>query len=234
MILRYRGSRPMDLHAPPMRPNRCQPSACRAAIADALGPAIADEVITASGVAALPSALPGGPRDLAALTDELRPFVALHRELLLRCDHAAALAITRRAIIDSGMVSHGAAQESQQDAAPAPGEPLVLTSPPPAGFRVPLAALQPGFEAAMRSFSCQGELLSYTDELVRFTITSCNWCRAMEDLGAPELITFFCETDERFMDHHPTHTLIRPTAIGLGHARCDFQFVRRGRDKLTD
>jgi L-2-amino-thiazoline-4-carboxylic acid hydrolase len=234
MIRRAERGPPMDPHPPPMRPNRCQPSACRAAIAEALSPALADSVLTASGVADLPSALPGGPRDLAALTAELRPFVALHRELLLRCDHATALAITRRAIIDSGIVSHGAAQESHQDAAPAPGDPLVLTSPPPAGFSAPLAALQPGFETSMRSFSCQGELLSYTDELVRFTITSCNWCRAMEDLGAPELIAFFCETDERFMDHHPTHTLIRPTAIGLGHARCDFQFVRRGRDKVTD
>jgi L-2-amino-thiazoline-4-carboxylic acid hydrolase len=45
--------------------------------------------------------------------------------------------------------------------------------------------------------------------------------------GTPELIVFFCETDERFMDGHPTHRLERPTAIGLGDACCDFQFVRK-------
>jgi hypothetical protein len=48
----------------------------------------------------------------------------------------------------------------------------------------------------------------------------------MQASGAPELIAFFCETDERFMDGHPTHQLIRPTAIGVGDDQCDFQFVR--------
>jgi hypothetical protein len=207
------------------RPHRCQAAACRAALADAFGPAQAEEILAASGVAELPTSLPAGPRDLAALAAELRPFVALYRELLRRCDRATALAVARRAIIDSGVASHAAAEGSQAAQPLAPGEPLVLTSPPPPGFSAGAEALQAGFDLAMRSFSCSGELLAYTPELVHFTVTDCNWCRALSDEGAPELIAFFCETDERFMDGHPTHRLIRPGAIGLGSARCDFVFV---------
>ena len=77
----------------------------------------------------------------------------------------------------------------------------------------------------MAHFSCEGQLIEYTPQRVQFHITSCNWCTAMRNAGAPELISFICETDERFMDNHPTHRLRRPTAIGLGDSHCDFQFV---------
>jgi hypothetical protein len=181
----------------------------------------------AAGVANLPESLPAGPRDLAALTAELHPFVVVYRVLLQQCERECALAIMRVAIIDSGRTSHSAAQEAQTSLTISPDQPLVLTSPPPPNFQALPENLQSGFDLAMQFFSCEGQLLSYTPDLVRFTITDCNWCRAMQQSGAPELIPFFCETDERFMDGHPTHQLIRPTAIGVGDDQCDFQFVRR-------
>jgi hypothetical protein len=209
------------------RANRFQSAACQNAIANVLGQAAADTIMRAAGVANLPESLPTGPRDLAALTAELHPFVAVYRVLLQQCERECAIAIMRAAIIDSGRTSHGAAQESQASHTCSPNEPLVLTSPPPADFQASPEDLQSGFDLAMQFFSCEGQLLSYTPDLVRFTITDCNWCRAMQASGAPELIAFFCETDERFMDGHPTHQLIRPTAIGVGDEQCDFQFVRR-------
>jgi L-2-amino-thiazoline-4-carboxylic acid hydrolase len=187
-----------------MRPNRVQPSICR-------------NVITA------------GPRDLDQLQAELAPFVALYRSLLRHVDREAALAIMRRAIIESGMVSHSddAVQPAQPQSGP---QPLTLTSPPPQGASFTPAELAEGFALAMASFSCEGELLAYDHEFVRFTITNCNWCRALERLDAPELITYVCETDEHFMDGHPTHRLYRPTALGRGDTCCDFQFVRRDQE----
>ena len=77
----------------------------------------------------------------------------------------------------------------------------------------------------LRATVLGAKLDHYTPQSVRFFVTQCNWCEAMNRAGAPELIPIFCETDERFMDDHPTHKLVRPTAIGLGHSRCDFQFV---------
>lgn len=103
--------------------------------------------------------------------------------------------------------------------------PLNLTSPPPEGFSMSDTDLQAGFDLAMAHFSCEGRLIEYTPQRVQFHVTGCNWCAAMQNAGAPELIPFICETDERFMDNHPTHRLRRPTAIGLGHTHCDFQFV---------
>jgi hypothetical protein len=130
------------------------------------------------------------------------------------------------------MSSHAAATVAQEQAVGAQeqpaDEPLNLTSPPPPGFRGSPEEIQRGFDLAMRFFSCEGRLLSFSPDEVRFHVTGCNWVRAMERAGAPELIPFFCETDERFMDHHPTHRLVRPTAIGLGHTHCDFQFLPIG------
>lgn len=172
-----------------------------------------------------PALLPAGPRDFAALAAELQPFVDLYRALLKHVARETALALIRTCIIDSGSVSHSA--EAADETAPAATEPqpLTLTSPPPAGFSMPAGEMQAGFDLAMRFFSCEGELLTYTPERVHFHVTQCNWCEAMRAAAAPELIPFFCETDERFMDTHPTHRLKRPTAIGLGHTHCDFQFV---------
>ncbi|MCL6554666.1 MAG: L-2-amino-thiazoline-4-carboxylic acid hydrolase, partial [Firmicutes bacterium] len=124
--------------------------------------------------------------------------------------------------------SHARAAERQRTADD-PDGPLNVTSPPPAGFTASPEALERRFATAMQFFSCEGQLLAYTPAEVRFHITSCNWVRAMERAGAPELIPFFCETDERFMDGHPTHRLVRPTAIGLGDDHCDFQFVPNAR-----
>jgi hypothetical protein len=210
----------------PTRPNRCQPTVCRTALVEALGLEMAGAVLAETGIADLPERLPSGPRDIAALTAELAPFVRLYRTVWQHAGQEAALTVTRRAIIESGRTSHGEASDTQP-AAPAPGEPLNLTSPPPPAFQADPQALADGFAIAMQFFSCDGELLAYTPELVHFQVTSCNWCGAMRDEGAPELIPFFCETDERFMDGHPTHHLIRPSAIGLGHACCDFRFVPR-------
>lgn len=210
-----------------IRANRFQSAACHAAITAILGEPTADVVMRASGTANLPQTLPSGPRDLAALTAELHPFVAVYHQLLHYCERERALAIMRVAIIDSGRTSHGAAQEAQATQALSPNEPLILTSPPPPDFWAAPEELEHSFALAMRFFSCEGQLLSYTPDSVRFQITGCNWCRAMQESGAPELIPFFCETDERFMDDHPTHQLIRPHAIGLGDGYCDFQFVRR-------
>jgi hypothetical protein len=209
------------------RANRFQSAACHSAITNVLGHTAADMILNAAGVANLPESLPTGPRDLAALTAELDPFVALYRVLLQHCERECALAIMRAAIIDSGRTSHGASQQAQASHDLLPDQPLVLTSPPPHDFQASPEDLQSGFDLAMQFFSCEGQLLSYTPDLVRFTITDCNWCRAMQASGAPELIAFFCETDERFMDGHPTHQLIRPIAIGVGDDHCDFQFVRR-------
>jgi hypothetical protein len=221
-----------------MRPNRVQPEVCREAVAAALGADAAAAILAETGIADLPIMLPSGPRDLDALQAELQPFVDLYRAVLARAGRDVALAVTRRAIIDSGITSHSASTEAQEQAvaapsgaAPAPAvaeEPLNLTSPPSPGFRAEPEQLQRGFDLAMRFFSCEGRLLSYAPDEVRFHVTGCNWVRAMERSGAPELIPFFCETDERFMDRHPTHRLVRPTAIGLGDTHCDFQFLPIG------
>jgi hypothetical protein len=124
-------------------------------------------------------------------------------------------------------------QPIEPEPADAGGKGLQLTSPPPPGFQATQEELTRQFDVAMSFFSCQGHLLAYTPEYVRFHITGCNWVRAMQAAGAPELIPFFCETDERFMDHHPTHRLVRPTAIGLGDDHCDFEYVPRSAGKTT-
>ncbi len=223
-----------------MRPNRVQKQVCRQAIAAALGEVEAEAVLRQTRIADLPDFLPAGPRDLDALLKELQPFVDLYRAVLARADREVALAVARRAIVESGAVSHGRDAASQQEetlqrvpGARAPEEPqgLNLTSPPPPGFHAGREELQRRFDVAMSFFSCDGRLLAYTPDYVRFHVTGCNWVRAMERAGAPELIPFFCETDERFMDQHPTHRLDRPTAIGLGDTHCDFMYVPRATGK---
>jgi L-2-amino-thiazoline-4-carboxylic acid hydrolase-like protein len=217
-----------------MRPNRVQPEICRASVAAELGPDVAVAVMRETGIADLPELLPSGPRDLEALQAELQPFVDLYRAVLARAGRDVALVVARRAIVDSGIASHAASTETQERAVAVPdaprdtNEPLNLTSPPPPGFRAEPDQIQKGFDLAMRFFSCEGRLLSYAPDEVRFHVTGCNWVRAMQRSDAPELIPFFCETDERFMDHHPTHRLVRPTAIGLGDTHCDFQFLPIG------
>ncbi len=205
------------------RPNRVQKQACRQAVAEILGDAEAEAILSEARIADLPDVLPSGPRDLDSLLNELQPFVDLYRAVLRRADQKVALAVARQAIVRSGLESHS------HDAASQPGETqgLNLTSPPPPGFHADPGELQRRFDVAMSFFSCDGKLLAYTPDYVRFHVTGCNWCRAMERADAPELIPFFCETDERFMDHHPTHRLVRPTAIGLGDTHCDFVFVPR-------
>jgi hypothetical protein len=223
-----------------LRPNRVQRQVCRRAVAAALGDDVAEAVLRETGIADLPEELPAEPRDLDALARELQPFVDLYRAVLARSTRETALQVSRQAIVGSGMTSHAsdaAAQQTQTDepttlagrgpAAPPSGRGLNLTSPPPPGFRATPEELQREFEIALQFFSCDGRLLAYTPEFVNFQITGCNWVRAMERAGAPELIPFFCETDERFMDGHPTHRLERPTAIGLGDSHCNFRFVPR-------
>jgi hypothetical protein len=222
-----------------MRPHRVQKSVCRRVVAAALGDHAAEALLRETGIASLPEMLPAGPRDLAALADELRPFVELYRAVEARAGREVALGIARAAIVESGRVTHahdagaghhrGAVpEEPAADGSGAAAEtPLPLTSPPPPGFTAAAVELHRRFELAMRYFSCEGRLLEYSPEAVHFHVTACNWVRAMLLAGAPELIPFFCETDERFMDDHPTHRLVRPTAIGLGQTVCDFRFVRR-------
>ena len=112
-----------------MRLNRVQPAACRAAITERLGAAIAEQVLAATGIANLPAILPSGPRDFAALAAELQPFVHLYRELEQRAGRTTALEIARRAIIDSGLASHTAEETSGgQQPQPGAGQPLTLTS----------------------------------------------------------------------------------------------------------
>jgi hypothetical protein len=203
-----------------------QREVCRRVVSEALGAAAAEAVLREAGISDLPDRLPSGPRDLDALHAELQPFVDLYRAVLARAGRDVALSVARRAIIESGVTSHAHATIAQEHAkAFAADEPLNLTSPPPPGFQSSAEELERGFDLAMKFFSCEGRLLAYSSEEVRFHVTGCNWVRAMERAGAPELIPFFCETDERFMDRHPTHRLLRPTAIGLGHTHCDFQFL---------
>jgi hypothetical protein len=209
----------------PLRPNRVQPRVCRRVLAEALGAAAAAAVLEETAIAGLPEWVAVGPRDLAALAAELDPFVRLYRALLARTDRATALAVARRAIVESGAIGHAHAAVAQRGG---DEEGLNLTSPPPPGFRAPADELERRFALAMRQFSCEGRLLAYTPETVHFHVTDCNWCRAMHDAQTPELIEFFCETDERFMDHHPTHRLELPGTIGRGHAHCDFRFIPRG------
>jgi hypothetical protein len=196
--------------------------------------ATARTILQESCVDPLPHLLPSTPRDLDALAHELQPFVNLYRVLQQHTEQEMALALIRRCIIESGLVSHSAEALTprHQNGDPSPvrtGEgseaPLNLTSPPPPGFAMSDEELQAGFELAMAHFSCEGRLIEYTPQRVQFHITGCNWCAAMQNAGAPELISFICETDKCFMDNHPTHRLRRPTAIGLGYSHCDFQFV---------
>jgi hypothetical protein len=208
-----------------MRPNRFQTHECRRILNGALGETRAQAIAQASGIDAIPALLDSGPRDLDALARELQPFVDVYRALLDAVPREQALALIRQCIIASGTVSHSA--DAVAGPADSAGQPLNLTSPPLPGFSLPAAELRRRFDIAMAQFSCEGELVEYAPERVRFFVTQCNWCEAMRRAGAPELIAFFCETDERFMDDHPTHRLVRPTAIGAGGERCDFQFVRR-------
>ncbi|MDR7545233.1 MAG: L-2-amino-thiazoline-4-carboxylic acid hydrolase [Armatimonadota bacterium] len=215
-----------------LRPHRVQKQACRAAVAAVLGEEAADELMLETGIAGLSDLLPDGPRDLAALSEELQPFVDLYRAVAARTGRDVALAAARQAIVRSAIVGFASEDEAlrrEVAGGQRPAEPrLNLTGPPPAGFRVAREELQRRFAASLRFFSCEGQLLEYTPERVRFSITDCNWVRAMQRAGAPELAAFFCESDERFADGHPTHRLERPTAIGLGHASCEFRFVPRG------
>ena len=206
-----------------MRTNRYQSAVCRDILAAELGGARAAALFAETGADAPPALLPNGPRDLAALAAELQPFVDLYRALQRIVPQTRALALIRDCVIESGKVSHSA--EAMEHETPPQDAPLNLTSPPAPGFALPADELERRFQTAMRFFSCEGELESYTPERVRFFVTQCNWCEAMNRGNAPELIPIFCETDERFMDDHPTHRLLRPTAIGLGDKRCDFQFV---------
>jgi hypothetical protein len=211
-----------------LRPHRVQKAVCRRAVADALGEEIAEAALREAGIDRLPETLPAAPRDLQTLSAELEPFVALYRVVLARAGSDVALAVARRAIVESGRVAHADAAEAQRRAAGGEDDrdaPLNVTSPPPPGFRADAAEVERRFALAMDFFSCEGQLLAYAPEEVRFHISACNWVRAMERAGTPELIPFFCETDERFMDGHPTHRLVRPEAIGLGNARCDFRFI---------
>lgn len=210
-----------------MRLNRVQPAVCRRVLSEALGEADAEAILQRTGIAPLPALLPSRPRDLAALSMELQPFVDLYRALQQVRPQAVALQIIRTCIIESGLVSHAADQDEPGEAQPKDeGDgPLNVTSPPPVGFTATPQELQRGFDVAMQYFSCDGVLFEYSPQRVHFHITGCNWCKAMQNAGAPELISFICETDVRFMDHHPTHRLKRDTAIGLGHSHCDFLFV---------
>ena len=209
-----------------LRPNRVQPVVCQRIIADVLGADEATRLCHLAGLADLPERLLSGPRDLTALSHELQPFVDLYRALQTSVDQTQSLALIRTCIINSGLVSHASdADTPDTSTRRTPATPLNLTSPPPAGFTISATALQSGFDLAMQHFSCEGILIEYSPDRVQFHITGCNWCKAMHNAGAPELIPFICETDERFMDEHPTHRLRRPTAIGLGDSHCDFQFA---------
>ncbi len=220
-------------YAMAMRLNRVQPAVCRRVLAEALGDNEAQAILQRTGVAQLPAMLPSRPRDLSALSLELQPFVDLYRALQQVRPQDIALQLVRACIIESGLVSHAADQDESveaqdhavDDAEAALEAPLNVTSPPPVGFKATAAELQRGFDVAMQYFSCDGVLFEYSPQRVHFHITGCNWCKAMQNAGAPELISFICETDVRFMDHHPTHRLRRDTAIGLGHSHCDFLFV---------
>ncbi len=209
-----------------MRTNRFQSTVCRDILTAEFDAERAEALLAETGANAPPALLPSGPRDLAALAAELQPFVDVYRALQQVVPQVRALALIRDCVIESGKVSHSgeaAPQAPEQQDSP----PLNLTSPPAPGFALPDDELERRFQSAMRFFSCEGELDHYTSQSVRFFVTQCNWCEAMNRANAPELIPIFCETDERFMDDHPTHKLARPTAIGLGHTRCDFQFVPR-------
>lgn len=210
-----------------MRSNRFQSTICREILGRELGTERAEELLAETGANAPPALLPDGARDLAALAAELQPFVDVYRALQKVVTQDRALTLIRDCVIESGKVSHSADAVTPVNLAHEETPPLNLTSPPAPGFALPADELERRFQTAMRYFSCEGELDHYTPKSVRFFVTQCNWCEAMTRAGTPELIPIFCETDERFMDDHPTHKLVRPTAIGLGHARCDFQFVRR-------
>jgi hypothetical protein len=215
-----------------LRPHRVQKRACRAAVAEVLGEEAADALMLETGIVGLPDLLPDGPRDLTALCQELQPFVDLYRAVAARTGRQVALAAARQAIIRSAVVGFASEDDALRREVAGGGRPaeprLNLTGPPPPGFHAAPEELKRRFAASLRFFSCEGELLEYTPGRVRFHITHCNWVRAMERAGAPELAPFFCESDERFADGHPTHRLERPTAIGLGDARCEFRFVPRG------
>lgn len=218
-----------------MRLNRVQPAVCRRVLSETLGKSEADAILQRARVAQLPALLPSQPRDLSALSLELQPFVDLYRALQQTQSQETALALTRRCIIESGLVSHAADQDqdgnqtadkiAEVHAHTEAESPLNVTSPPPPGFTATPATLQRGFDLAMRYFSCEGVLFEYSPQRVHFHITGCNWCKAMENADVPELISAICETDVRFMDNHPTHRLRRDTAIGLGHSHCNFLFV---------
>lgn len=224
-----------------MRPNRVQPAVCQRILTEALGQTTALHILHTAHIDELPMLLPSGPRDLPKLSHELQPFTDLYRALQAHVEQTVALQMIRRCIVDSGLVSHASDTDSNLQS-PNSSEitevqspqPLNLTSPPPEGFSMPPDELQRGFELAMQHFSCEGQLIEYSPQRVQFHITGCNWCKAMQDTGTPELIPFICETDERFMDDHPTHRLRRPTAIGLGDTHCDFQFVPIGEIRDLD
>jgi hypothetical protein len=216
-----------------LRPHRVQRRVVQAVLSERWSPDEVADILDRSGIAALPEEIPAGPRDLDALMQELEPFVRLYRILQERLDTAGALALVRLAIVRSGLVSHASEPAAHAVTIEAGAgrstevRPLNLVTPPPPGFAMTQEALDRGFAAAMAHFSCEGRLLVYAPDEVRFSITMCHWCTVMERLAAPELIEFFCETDERFMDGHPTHELRLATTIGRGGQTCEFRFARR-------
>lgn len=206
-----------------MRPHRIQRRIAAAEVAAVLGPEASAAALAESGIDRLPDELPSGPRPLAALQAELAPAVRLYEALLRRLPRESALAVLRRVIIRSGLVAHGD-EAARQAADP---HDISLTSPPPGPVTLSQAELQAAFAAQLAFFSCEGELHVYSPEELAFTITRCNWCTALANLGAPELTPFFCETDQLSMEGHPTHDFTRPHTIQAGDGYCDFRFKKR-------
>lgn len=209
-----------------MRPNRVQRSVVAEALGAVLPPAEVQQVLRETGTAELPEQLPAGRRSLADLQAELAPFVRLYRALQARLPQAGALDVMRRIITGSGLISLG--NEAQRQAAD-PHD-ISLTSPPSGPVQLTAAQLQAAFAEKLAFFSCEGHLDVYTPDELRFTVTACNWCTAMQAAGTPELTAFICETDWLSMDGHPTHEFQRPTTIHAGDGHCDFRFIRRKGD----
>lgn len=172
-----------------------------AVVADLLGQRLRGEPFAALG--------PAVDRRDALSRQQAAPAVQLHRALAKRVSPERALALTRRAVLDGGLVF----------------------------LDTLLGRLDPAREAAAgnvearlrelagRFFNAEGPLARDGDRAVRFEVRRCRFVELLEAVDASALAPLFCEVDRaHFTPERTPIRLSRSRTLAGGDDRCDFRF----------
>ena len=68
----------------------------------------------------------------------------------------------------------------------------------------------------------QNNFVSYSKTEARFDILECPYCKYLSELGCPELIASFCQSDEYAYGNLEFFTFERKQTLGTGGTKCDF------------